>query len=241
MQTLEQRLSHTLEVFEGLGGEFHTPVGELARRLAQLRALVFDWDGVFCHGAKGEGVPSTYNEADTAGINAMRYALFRMTGQVPAICIVSGQQNESAVQLAERDRYQACYFRMSDKRIAVQDFCQCMQIDPGQCSFMFDDAIDLSVAQLVGIRMMVSRKAAPIFREFVSRKKLADYMSSTPASGHAIRECMEMLLSLSGEAENVFFDRLEHNGKFRAYTFARNGMPWMGRYTEENGMVVKLA
>jgi len=41
-------------IFTQLGGEFITPVSELAEKLSSVKAFIFDWDGVFNDGTKNE-------------------------------------------------------------------------------------------------------------------------------------------------------------------------------------------
>lgn len=233
-------LEYALELFEALGGKFITPIGQLAVQLEQVRALVFDWDGVFNDGAKGVGQPSVYNEVDTAGINALRFGLFLATGQVPAVAVISGQQNESAVQLAQRDGYQACYFRMADKRLAMEDLCARLQLQPAQCSYMYDDTIDMGVAAMSGVRILVGKPAAPVFRHYVEHHRLADYITALPPQHHAIREAMEMLLLLTGQAQTTLDARLVHNDRFTSYIQARGAMPWLGTFTQKGDGIAAL-
>ncbi|HET8698360.1 MAG TPA: phosphatase, partial [Gammaproteobacteria bacterium] len=63
--------------FTKLGGVFLTPVRTFRERLAGIRGIVSDWDGVFNDGAKGDASASTYNEPDSMGTNLVRYALWR--------------------------------------------------------------------------------------------------------------------------------------------------------------------
>mgnify|MGYP000391914701 CR=1 FL=1 len=78
------------QLFTDLGGKFITPADELARRLVDIKAVIFDWDGVFNGGVKGEGVSSTFNEADSMGTNMLRYGLWRKTKTPPVTTIISG-------------------------------------------------------------------------------------------------------------------------------------------------------
>jgi 3-deoxy-D-manno-octulosonate 8-phosphate phosphatase (KDO 8-P phosphatase) len=83
---LEARLSK-------LGGVFLTPIATIKERLAGIRGLVCDWDGVFNGGAKGENAASTFSEADSMGTNLLRYALWRANGGLPVAAVITGADN----------------------------------------------------------------------------------------------------------------------------------------------------
>ena len=88
--------------FSALGGTFVTPAERIAERAAACRAVVFDWDGVFNSGAKGEGASSSFSEADSMGINLLRYGLWRARGRLPVAAVITGERNETAIRFATR-------------------------------------------------------------------------------------------------------------------------------------------
>ncbi|MCY7352776.1 MAG: hypothetical protein LH606_19310 [Cytophagaceae bacterium] len=47
-------MQHIQTIFEDLGGHFVTPAPKLAEKVARVKAVVFDWDGVFNDGVKTE-------------------------------------------------------------------------------------------------------------------------------------------------------------------------------------------
>ena len=230
-----QELTKALELFESMGGYFVARVGEIAQKLEKTRALVFDWDGVFNDGSKGEGLPSTFNEGDTAGINMLRFAMWLQTGRVLPVVIISGQQNQSALTLARRDHYSLVFFRMANKASAVKHVAQQLQCKPSELFCMYDDTIDLSMAALCGLRVLVNRPAAPVFKDFVVQKHLAEYVTAKSGGQKAIREAMELLFLLTGQSEKALTLRTNHDSRFVEYTQARNALPFMGAYTELEG------
>ncbi len=96
-----------VEKFTAAGGNFVTPVEELIQKLAECRAVVFDWDGVFNAGRKGQTSSSGFSEVDSMGTNMLRYGLWRRQGVLPYTAIISGENNESAVAFAEREHLTA--------------------------------------------------------------------------------------------------------------------------------------
>ena len=90
--------------FRELGGHFVTPPSEIAAKLDGIRALVFDWDGVFNAGRKGGGLASGFSEPDSMGTNMLRFALWRKRSAQPTCAVLSGADNPAAREFAQRER-----------------------------------------------------------------------------------------------------------------------------------------
>jgi len=85
-------------LFTASGGQFLTPVTDLANRIQQVKAFVFDWDGVFNNGSKLGAQGSSFSEIDSMGTNLMRYAYFlQHNQQLPVMALISGERNEPAL------------------------------------------------------------------------------------------------------------------------------------------------
>ena len=95
--------------FSALNGSFIIPAVRIAAKLKKIRAVIFDWDGVFNDGFKGESFSSTFGEADSMGINMLRYGLWRQNGQLPAVAIISGESNQTSLQFARREHFHDVY------------------------------------------------------------------------------------------------------------------------------------
>ena len=96
-------------LFSGLGADFHLPGEELHSRLTNVRAFVFDWDGVFNSGAKDDGATSTFSEPDSMGTNLLRYAYWRANGALPICAVVSGAVNATAESFVHREHFNNAY------------------------------------------------------------------------------------------------------------------------------------
>ena len=72
---MENSTEHTQHIFESEGGEFITPPFVLMEKLKNIKAIVFDWDGVFNEGVKGGGNHSGFSEIDSMGTNMLRFSL----------------------------------------------------------------------------------------------------------------------------------------------------------------------
>src|SRR5690606_13261376 len=157
-------------VFSALGGVFLTPAREIAARLGSMRGLVFDWDGVFNAGSKGEAASSTFDEADSMGINLLRYAMWRARGELPVTGLVTGEDNPSARLFAARERFHAVHARVRNKAAAVDTFCAAHGIRSRELIFVFDDVNDLGMAAKCGVRVLVRRDASPLLKDYAARR-----------------------------------------------------------------------
>ena len=210
------------EWFERAGGEFVSSSPEMITRLAGVRAFVFDWDGVFNDGVKGEGVSSPWSEADSMGQNLLRFGWWlRDGGRLPPVAVLTGQHNPSAVQLAKRERFQAVYQGFLDKTTALEHFLETNGLEADEVGFLFDDALDLAVARRVGLRFLVRRTASPLFQRFAVNEGTCDYVTGREGGQHAVREVAELVLGMSGLYERAVSERSSFGEAYEAYLEAR--------------------
>lgn len=219
-------MDHTEQImapFRTAGGLLTVSSGEIGARLAGVRAFLFDWDGVFNTGRKSEGTSSGYSEADSMGTNLLRFAWWLRDGEtMPFTGILTGQHNPTAVRLAERERFQAVYRGFLNKNAALEDLCSRFEIRPEQICFVFDDVLDLGVADRCGLRVLVRNGGAPLLARYVEREGLCDYITGREGGAHAVREMAELLLGLTGSFERVVKERAVHSGLYARYLAERN-------------------
>jgi 3-deoxy-D-manno-octulosonate 8-phosphate phosphatase (KDO 8-P phosphatase) len=225
-----------VEVAQLLGPE-RFPAGpeQLAARLARCRAVLLDWDGVVGPGLKGPGAPAAFNEIDAMGLNLLRYALWRRgeSGAIPALAVVSGQRDPGAQALAERDHLDALYMGFLDKRPALEHLCRTRGLDAAEILFVFDDVIDLGVAERCGARFLVTRPAQPLVEAFARRRGLCDYLVRSPAGAGAVREACEVALALLSMDEEVFQARGWFEEGYQRYLEDRRKLLPVARYVVE--------
>jgi 3-deoxy-D-manno-octulosonate 8-phosphate phosphatase (KDO 8-P phosphatase) len=214
---------------------FATAPERLAGRLDRCRAVLLDWDGVVGSGLKGPGAPAAFNEIDAMGLNLLRFALWRRggSGSVPPVAVVSGQRDAGAQALAERDRLDALYMGFLDKRLALDHFCRAGGLEPAEILFVFDDVIDLSLAERCGARFLVARPAQPLVETFARRRGLCDYLVRSPAGAGAVRESCEVALALLGMDEEVFTARGWFEESYQLYLGRRAELPPPSRWVVE--------
>ena len=72
-----------------MGAEFVISAEEIAQKFSQIKAFVFDWDGVFNTGEKNGGGSSSFNEIDSMGTNLLRFSYYLKNKQFHSIKIAS--------------------------------------------------------------------------------------------------------------------------------------------------------
>jgi len=204
--------------FTALGGEFVTPPVELAARVARVRALAFDWDGVFNTGTKGGGNHSSWSEADSMGVNLLRYALWQAQGERQAVCaLITGADNPAARDFAQREHFHRVYQGITDKRLAFGQICADHALAPGEVMYTFDDVNDLGVAARAGVRVLVRREASPLLARHARAAGLADYITGCSPPRHALREACELMLGLMQAFAAIAAARGEFSDAYRRY------------------------
>ena len=208
--------------FEAIGGEFITSPAALAHKLASVRAFLFDWDGVFNGGTKGEGMASTYAEPDAMGVNLLRFGHWLGAGALPTVGILTALDNPTAAALARREHFDAVYYGFKHKLLAFDHFLENYHLRADEVAFVFDDAIDLSVAQRCGVRLAVNRAAGVLFKAYLRTHHLADYLTASAGNACAVREVCELALGLRGQFDAVLAERIAFGGAFSTYMAQRN-------------------
>lgn len=204
--------------FENLGGEFVLPAEKIAEKLLNIKAFVFDWDGVFSLGAKGVGVSSSFTEADSMGTNMLRYSYWRKNEEKPlAMAIITGANNPTAIQFAKREHFYAVYSSIHDKSKAIEHFCKLNDIEPHQVACCFDDVNDFPMARICGLRFMVRRAASPLLLDFARENKLCDYITGSQSGQFAVREITDLVMGMHNVYNDVIFSRIEYDQAYQHY------------------------
>ena len=203
--------------FSDAGGEFVVPAVQLAGMLEDIRALVFDWDGVFNDGAKDAGKSSTFSEADSMGTNLLRYGLRLHHGSMPVAAVISGERNATARQFVLREHFDCLYTGIKDKRLAVDHLCSRFGLEHRAIACVFDDVNDLAMAKTCGVRFLIRRSASPLLADYARSQGLCDYVSGSSPKDHAVREVSELFLGLLGQFSSVVGSRTMFDSSYRDY------------------------
>ena len=206
-----------LKTFENNGAKLLMTPNEFHSKLQSIKAFVFDWDGVFTDGGKDYELQSTFNEVDSMGTNLLRFCFFLKHGQIPFTSIISGETNKSAITFVNRECFHAHYFKVSNKTEAANHLCKTYNISIGEIAFVFDDVLDLSIAQNCGLRIFIPRTANPLFNAYVIKNKLADYITASESGQYAVREACELLMGTYGLFDEAIKQRVQFSDKYNEY------------------------
>ncbi len=218
-------MNHTESIFTQIGGVFCTPVQELSQKLKGIKAFVFDWDGVFNNAVKNENKSSTFNEADSMGTNMLRFSHYLLNKTLPATAIISGERNEMAFYFAEREHFDGCYYKVPHKIIALEQFCSNQNIAINEVAYFFDDVLDLSIAARCGVRILINRKANPLFKNYLVQNNYVDYITAHESGNFAVREGTEMLIGLNDNFNQCMDLRKDFSASYQEYLALRQAKP----------------
>ncbi len=227
-------------IYEEMGGVFNTPLSVLQKKLEGIKAFIFDWDGVFNGGRKiASDLGSDFSESDSMGLNMLRFSMWLNNGKnIPPFAVITGENNTSSFGFSKRESFNQVYYKVPDKRTALQDFCYKNGVEEKEVAFFFDDILDLNTAKSVGLRCFLPRKNAPLFNSYVQQQELVDYQASVDGQSNGIREICELLIGLQNNFESVVQKRMQFEGDYKDYLDTRKSVsPEFFRYQE--GILVK--
>ncbi|HAD97668.1 MAG TPA: phosphatase [Cryomorphaceae bacterium] len=217
-------LTEKEDVFTDKGGRFIRSAFDLGDKLTEIKAFVFDWDGVFNDGRKGQNVYSHFSEIDSMGIQMLRFGYFLKNKSLPVVSVITGKQNPSAVSWAKREHLDVVYLKCVQKQKALLDLCDNYNITPSEVCYVYDDILDVPVAKLTGIRLAVGRNANPLFLKYLEKNQLVDYISGCNGAEHAVREFCELLLLLMDKHYEVIDRRASYDQKYQEYYASRQAL-----------------
>jgi 3-deoxy-D-manno-octulosonate 8-phosphate phosphatase (KDO 8-P phosphatase) len=208
-------------LYSVLGGRFISPASDITNRLQQIKAFVFDWDGVFNNGEKTSVAGSTFSEVDSMGINLLRYSYFLKNGELPVTSILSGEKNETAFHFSERECFTYSFYKIPHKIEALNFLCKSENLKPEQVAYFFDDVLDIPIAEKCGLRMQVNQRVNPLFVKYCIKNKLVDYLTASPGGQFAIREACELLIGLNNNYDEVINGRKNNADSYKDYIAGR--------------------
>lgn len=219
---MEQHIEQNLEKFSKRGGEFLLPLSDFVAKALKIKMIIFDWDGVFNSGVKGDNVYSGFSEPDSMGLNILRFGYTLRTGKILKAGIISGENNPSTEKFVSRERLNFKCLGFKNKTEGLAAVLKDFGVKPEETAFVFDDILDLTVAEKCGLRFQISRRAAPMFSEYVKNCKLADYVTFSVGEEFAVREVAELLLAALNVYSEAVKSRMDFDGKYSKYITERN-------------------
>lgn len=189
----------------------------LKAKLKLTKAFVFDWDGVFTNGKKDFELQSRFNEIDSMGTNLLRFAYYFKYRHHPFTAIISGENNKAAFTFTKRECLHGNYFKIANKIDAARHFCLSHKITLKELAFVFDDVLDLSIAEKCGLRIFISRDCAPYLNNYVVKNKLADIIIDASAESNPVRHICEYLINAYGVYDEVISQRVKYSVTYDNY------------------------
>lgn len=214
-------------IFEKAGGGFISPLSVFEEKLPEVKAFVFDWDGVFNSGFKQDNAGSPFSEPSSMGLNMLRFSGYLKEsnqGVIPAIFIITGENNLPALNLAEREHFAGVFLSVRNKLAALEYIKSEFGFAPNEIAFAFDDILDLGLAKEAALRFQVRRKANPLMDEFVKINLLVDYKTGAEGQEHAVREICELIIGLNGNYDQTISERMDFSNAYQLYLAKRNSI-----------------
>jgi len=233
-------MNNVEDVFRLHGGEFLVSPSIFKQKAEKIQGFLFDWDGVFNSGVKNNTFASTYSEIDSMGINLLRFSYWLNTGKMPFTGIITGQHNESAFELAKREYFNSVYYNFKYKNEAVVQIEKLHKIKPTQILFVFDDVLDISVAQICGLSVLINRTASPLFTNFVKKHKYADYITGHTGNTNAVRESCELIMGMLDCYELILDERIKFSEKYQLYLEERSKIESKFYYKSDKRIIETL-
>ena len=224
------------EVKAKFKGRFLAEPAALLEKLSKIKAFIFDWDGVFNNGMKDEHGSSPFSEVDSMGVNMLRFNHYLHTEKTPLTAIISGERNRASFTFSVREHFNSVYYKVADKKLALDHFCSMHHIEPHEIAFFFDDVLDLGLAEKAGLRIMIGRPANPFLLEYAELRGIADYITAADGSHYAVREATELLIGIRGLYDETIEYRSHFTGKYKDYLQMRN-MTDLAFYTAINSAI----
>lgn len=220
-------------------GKFTESELQVAERLKNAKAFIFDWDGVFNNGFKQGQIGSGFSEVDSMGTNLLRFSHYLKSQQLPLTAIISGEKNESAQFFANREHFDFAFYKIAHKIDALNYICKEKNIEPNEVVYFFDDVLDLSIAKVCGLRILIGKSATTLFTNYCIKNQLVDYITANDGSNCGIRESCEMLMSLVGNFDEVLITRTEMGDTYKKYLELRNNCNTQIFTKDKEGKIVK--
>lgn len=195
---------------------------DLKARLSRIRAVLFDWDGVFNDGFKDAEGGSPFSEVDSMGVNLLRFGLWLRNGEkLSTASIITGQHNAFAERFAQRERFHDVYMGFTNKPEAFDRLLERHGLQAGEVAFFFDDVLDLPVAERCGLRVLIGHRATHHFQRTVEQRGLADVVIPLGGGHHGLREACELLLASWHRWEAVIDHRTRYDATYQRYLAQR--------------------
>ena len=166
---------------------------KLAQRCAAIRLLLTDVDGVLTDGGvilDNQGIESKcFNIRDGLAVR-----LWQQAGGLTGI--VTGRSSQVVKLRAAELDMDVVRQGVKDKLPEVQAIAAALGLAAEQIAYLGDDLPDLPTIRYAGLGIAVADAPEDV-------REAADYVTSVPGGGGAVREVVELVLKNTGRWDNV--------------------------------------
>ena len=165
-------------------------MNRITKKLAGIRLVAFDVDGVFTDGRfylSDDGIETkAFNTQDGFGIR-------KLISVNIAVAVISGRKSGAVerrmTELGVPHVVQGC----ADKVAALDNIIETLGIAASECAFVGDDTPDLPLLEYVGVPIAVANAVEKV-------RAHCDYTTSACGGHGAVREVCELVLSARGSS-----------------------------------------
>jgi 3-deoxy-D-manno-octulosonate 8-phosphate phosphatase (KDO 8-P phosphatase) len=200
------------------------PESELLERAVRIKAVLFDWDGVFNNGFKDAEGGSPFSEVGSMGVNLLRFALWLRNGSLPKAAVITGQHNPYAERFAQRERLHGVYMGFTNKPEAFDAFLKQHGLQAHEVAFFFDDVLDLPVAARCGLRIMIGSPATMWLVKQVITRGEVDLITAQSGGENGLREATDAVMALLGNGAEVIGHRVDYSKTYQQYLGERQAI-----------------
>lgn len=161
--------------------------------LAKITLLALDVDGVLTDGTlaiNGDGSETKFfNSLDGHGIKMWQRAGLK-------VALISGRASPPTERRAEQLKIEYVFQDCHAKLPVIEQLADQLGISRENMVFVGDDLTDMPVMRYVGFSVAVANAVDEV-------KKCADYVTTRPGGGGAVREVIEYILKSSGRWQEL--------------------------------------
>jgi 3-deoxy-D-manno-octulosonate 8-phosphate phosphatase (KDO 8-P phosphatase) len=210
-----------MNYFHENGGIFYENRMDIVRMLPKVEAFVFDWDGVFNDGMKSSSKGSSFSMVDKMGLNMLRFSYWLLNKKLPFTAIISGANNQTAIDFGTGDSLNAVIINSKNKVEAFDILAKKYNISLKNTVFAYDDILDLSLAKECLFPIFVKRKSNIVLNSHIRKHKLAYYTTFSEGGQNAIREIAELFIAFNDNYDEVVENRGNHTDLYKKYLVDR--------------------
>ena len=159
-----------------------------AERLAQVRLVAFDVDGVFTDGRfylSDDGIESkAFNTQDGFGVR-------QLIDAGVSVAVISGRASGAVEHRMKELGVPFVALACKDKVAALEDIIAELGITPAECAFVGDDIPDLAALEYAGVSIAVANATPQLLQK-------CDLTTRASGGAGAVREICDMLLAARG-------------------------------------------